>query len=66
MMARPGSVCPASWWFFCEGGIRLSRMSTTLQVGSEAPALTLTTPDGGVWRLGEHLPVALFFFRGMW
>jgi hypothetical protein len=42
----------------------VSRPSTTLQVGDLAPAFTLTY-QGAPWRLADHLPVALFFNRGV-
>lgn len=41
----------------------MATRSKTLAVGARAPEFSLSTPAGEPWRLGEHLPLALFFFR---
>lgn len=37
-----------------------------MQIGQTAPDFQLTDSSDRPWRLSEHLPLALFFFRGTW
>jgi peroxiredoxin len=42
------------------------RDSSTLKVGDAAPNFVLSDSAGQLWQMEEHLPLALFFFRGTW